>query len=170
MRHDLFDLFVADKRPVDAGDLGPARHIQHIAHAQQLFSPLLAQDRAAVDARGDLEGNPCREVGLDRAGDHIDRGALGRHDQVNARGPRHLRQALDASFNLFARHHHQVGHLVHHHHDIGQGDGGEFVGFKHGLAGVFIKPRLNGALEHLVLGQCFAHTTIVAFDVAHPHF
>ena len=69
---DLFDLFVADEGAVATGDLGPARHIEHVAHAQQLLGTHLTQNRAAVDFRGHLEGNPRGEVRLDRAGDNID--------------------------------------------------------------------------------------------------
>ena len=85
-------------------------------------------------------------------------------------GAGHLGQALDAGFNLFAGHHHQVGHFVDDHNDIGQRDRGEFFGFKHRIAGFFVKPGLNGALEHLALGKRLFHAAIVAFDVAHAHF
>ena len=113
--------------------------------------------------------NPGREVRLDRAGDDIDRRPLRGHDQVDAAGPRHLRQALDAGLDLFARDHHQVGHLVDDHHDIGHLLGLEFLGLEDRLAGVVVKPGLHRAREHLVLGQRIAHPAIVAFDVAHAH-
>jgi len=167
--HDLFDLFVADKGTVAAHDLGSARHIEHVTHAKELLGPHLAQDRTAVDFRGHLEGNPRREVRLDRAGDDIDRRTLCRHDQVNTRGPRHLRQTLDAGFDLFARDHHQVGHLIHDHDDIGQRFGLEFIRLKDRLARIFVKAGLDGAAEHLSLGQGLADTTVIAFDVAHAH-
>jgi hypothetical protein len=106
---------------VHAGDAPAAGHVEHVALAQQLLGALLAQDRAAVDLRGDLEGDPGREVRLDRAGDHVDRRALRRQHDVDARRARHLGQALDRALDLLAGHHHQVGHLVDDHHDIGQG-------------------------------------------------
>ncbi len=60
------------------------------------------------------------KVGLDQAGDDVHRRALGGDDQVDADGTRHLRQAADVLLHLFGRGHHQVGHLVHDHHDEGQ--------------------------------------------------
>jgi hypothetical protein len=112
MRHDLFDLRVGDERSVHARNPPAALHVQHVALAEQLFGALFAEDGAAVDLRRHLEGDAGREVGLDRAGDDVDRGALRCHDQVDAGGARHLRQPLDRAFDLLAGDHHQVGHLV----------------------------------------------------------
>jgi hypothetical protein len=78
MGDDLLDLGVRDEGAVDAGDAAAAGHVEHVALAEQLLGALLAQDGAAVDLRGDLEGDPGREVGLDRAGDDVDRRALRR--------------------------------------------------------------------------------------------
>ena len=97
---------------MDAGDPATTGHIKHVAHAQKLFSTLFTQDRAAVDLGRHLEADPGGEVRLDRTGDHIDRGTLGRHDQVDTGRARHLREALDAGLDLFASNHHQVGHLI----------------------------------------------------------
>jgi hypothetical protein len=44
--HDLFDLFVADEGPVDAGDAAAAGHVEHVAHAEKLFGAHLAEDGA----------------------------------------------------------------------------------------------------------------------------
>ena len=60
------------------------------------------------------------EVRLDRAGDDVDGRALRRHDQVDAGGARHLREALDGAFDVLAGDHHQVGHLVDDDDDVGQ--------------------------------------------------
>jgi hypothetical protein len=109
---DLLDLVVGDEGAVDAGDAAAAGHVEHVALAEQLFGALLAKDGAAVDLRRDLEGDAGREVGLDRAGDDVDRRALRRHDHVDAGGARHLREALDRAFDVLAGDHHQVGHLV----------------------------------------------------------
>ena len=152
-----------------AGDLGTAGHVQHIAHAQELLCPHFAEDGAAVDFRGHLERNPGGEVGLDGTGDHIHRGALCGHDQVNTRGPRHLRKTLNTGLDLLARYHHQISHLIDDHHDIGQRLGSEFIRLEHWLASVIIKSGLHRAAEHLALGQGFLHPTIVAGDVAHTH-
>ncbi len=119
--------------------------------------------------RGDLKADPGREVGLDRAGDDIDRGALRGHDQVNAGRPRHLRKALDAGLDLLARDHHQVGHLVDDDDDIGDRLGLEFIGLEHRFAGFIVKTGLHRALEHLVLGQRVADPAVEALDVAHAH-
>ena len=48
------------------------------------------------------------------------RRALRRQDHVDAGGAGHLGQALDRALDLLAGHHHQVGHLVDDHHDVGQ--------------------------------------------------
>ena len=71
--------------------------------------------------RRDLEGDARRDVGLDQAGDHVDRRALRGQDQVDAGGARLLRQARDQLLDLLADHHHQVGELVDDHHDQRQG-------------------------------------------------
>ena len=121
MGDDLLDLVVRDERPVDARDTPAAGHVQHVALAEQLLRALLAQNRAAVDLGGDLEGDAGREIGLDRAGDDVDRGPLRGHDQVDAGGARHLGEALDRALDLLAGDHHQIGHLVDDDDDVGQG-------------------------------------------------
>ena len=75
MGDDVLDLVVADERSVDALDAAAAGHEEHVALAEELLGALLAEDRAAVDLRGHLEGDAGREVGLDRAGDDVDRRA-----------------------------------------------------------------------------------------------
>ena len=117
-----------------------------------------------------MEGNTRWEIGFDRACNHIHRRALCRHDQMNAARPRHLCKALNASFDLFACNHHQIGHFVHDHdnerHDLGL----ELFGFEDGLTRILVKARLDSALEHFAFGQSIAHAAIIAFDIAHPHF
>src|SRR3546814_7976470 len=66
---DLFDLAVGDQRPVHALDPPALRHVEHVALAEELLRALFAEDGAAVDLGGDVEGNARREVGLDGAGD-----------------------------------------------------------------------------------------------------
>jgi hypothetical protein len=118
--NDLLHFLIGYEWPVDATDTATALHIKHVALAEQLLGSLLAQDRSAVDLGGHLEGNAGREIRLDGAGDDIDRGALRRQNDVDAGRPRHLRQALDRALDVLARDHHQIGHLVHNHHDIRQ--------------------------------------------------
>ena len=103
-----------------AADAAAAGHVEHVALAEQLLGALLAEDGAAVDLRGDLEGDAGREVRLDGAGDDVDRRALRRQDHMDAGGARHLREALDRAFDVLAGDHHQVGHLVDDDDDVGQ--------------------------------------------------
>ena len=104
---------------MEARDAAAARHVEHVALAEQLLGALLAQDGAAVDLGGDLEADAGREVGLDGAGDDVDRGPLRRHDDVDAGGARHLGEALHGAFDVLAGHHHQIGHLVDDDDDVG---------------------------------------------------
>jgi hypothetical protein len=97
-----------------------ARHVEHVALAEQLLGALLAEDGAAVDLRCDREADPGRKIRLDDAGDDVDRGALRRHYEVDAGRARLLRQSLDQELDFLAGGHHQVGKLVHHHHDLRQ--------------------------------------------------
>ena len=109
---DPFHLRIGDERTMDPGEAAAARHEQQVALAEELFRPLLAEDGAAVDLGGDLEADPVGEVGLDGAGDDVDRGTLGGHDQVDAGGARHLCQALYRGLHVLAGDQHQVRHLV----------------------------------------------------------
>jgi hypothetical protein len=45
----------------------------------------------------------------------------------------------------------------------------EFFGLKDRIAGFLVKAGLDGALEHLALGQRLAHAAVIALDVAHAH-
>ena len=49
-----------------------------------------------------LEGDAAGEVGLDDAGDDVDRRPLGGDDQVDADGPGQLGQAADGVLDLLA--------------------------------------------------------------------
>ena len=151
MRHHLLDLGVRDERPVHAGNPPAAGHVEHVALAQQLLGAHLAQDGAAVDLRGHLEGDAGREIGLDRAGDDVDRRALRRHDQMDAGGARHLRQTLDRAFDLLAGDHHQVGHFVDDDHDIGQDGQVHLLLLVDRLAGLAVEAGLHGAGDDLAL-------------------
>src|SRR5690606_30039016 len=73
-----FDLGIAHERAVNAGDPAALGHVEHVALAEELLGALLAQDRPAVDLRGDVEADARREIGLDGAGDDVDRRALRR--------------------------------------------------------------------------------------------
>ena len=149
---DRADLVVADERAVDAQDLLAAGHVEHVALAEQLLGALLAKDRAAVDLRGHLEADAGRQVGLDDAGDDVDRRALGRHDEMDARRARLLRQPLDEEFDFLARGHHQVGEFVDDHHDLRQHVIFELFGLVDRLAAVGVVAGLDLAPEGRALG------------------
>ena len=153
MGDDLLDLVVGDERPVDARDAAAARHVEHVALAQQLLGALLAQDRAAVDLARHLERDAGREIGLDRAGDDVDRGALRRHDEMDAGGARHLRQALDRALDVLAGDHHQVGHFVDDDDDIGQRVERHLLLLVDRLAGLAVEAGLHRAGDRLALGR-----------------
>ena len=138
---------------MDALDAPAAGHIEHVAHAEQLFGALLAEDGAAVDLRGDLEGNAGREIRLDRAGDDVDGRALRCHDDVDAGGARHLRETLDGAFDILAGDHHQVGHFVDDDDDVGHRPQVEFFGLVHRFAGLAVEAGLHGSRDLLTLGE-----------------
>ncbi len=96
------------------------RQKQHVALAEQLFGAVAVENRPRVDLRRHAERDARRQVGLDQAGDDVDRRPLRRQNQVDADGARHLREPRDRLFDLVARHHHQVGELVDHDDDEGQ--------------------------------------------------
>ena len=100
--------------------LGVRILVEHVSVADQLVGALVVEDRPRVDPLGDLEGDPGRHVALDQAGDDVDRGTLGRHDQVDADGSRQLGQAGDVTFDILARSHHEICELVDDQDDVGQ--------------------------------------------------
>ena len=64
-------------------------------------------------------GLPGLDVGLDDAGNHVHRRPLCRCDDVDARGTTHLRQSLQATFNLFLGQFHQIGQFIDDADDVG---------------------------------------------------
>mmetsp|Transcript_28640 Transcript_28640/g.53986 ORF Transcript_28640/g.53986 Transcript_28640/m.53986 type:complete len:276 (+) Transcript_28640:2586-3413(+) len=153
-----------------AGNLGTAGHVKHVAHAQELFRAHFTENGTAVDFGGHLEGNPGWEVGFDGTGDHIHGRTLRCHNQVDTRGSCHLRQTLNTGFDLFARDHHQVRHLIDDHNDVGHLFWHDLFGLKHRFSGVIIKAGLHGAREGFSFGQRICDTAVVPVDVAHAHF
>ena len=118
MAHDFLDLLVGAKWSVHPADAAATGHVEHVALPEELFGALLSQNGAAIDLRRDLERDAGREIGLDRAGDDVDRRPLRREDHVQAGRARHLGKALHGAFDVLAGHHHQVGHLVHDDDDV----------------------------------------------------
>ena len=118
---DERDLFLADVRALDALEAGRAERLEeHVALAEEALRPALVEDHARVGLARDRERDPRRDVRLDHAGDHVDRGALGREDEVDADGARLLRQPDDRVLDGLRRDHHQVGELVDHDEQVRQ--------------------------------------------------
>ena len=86
----------------------------------RLSAPPCVEDDARVGLRGDVEGDARRDVGLDQAGDDVDRGPLGGHHEVHADRAAELAEADDGVLDLGRRDHHEVGELVHDDDDVRQ--------------------------------------------------
>ena len=86
----------------------------------RLSAPLRVDDGARVDLGGEAEAHAGGHVGLDEAGDDVDRGTLRGEHEVDADGAGHLREARDRLFDVGAVEHHQVGELVDDDDDVGQ--------------------------------------------------
>ena len=115
MGHDLADLFLGHPRPLNApGHVGGRAQQQHVALAHQPFGARLVEDDPAVGQRRDHEGQPARDVGLDHAGDDVDRRPLRGDDEVDPEGTAHLGDAADRLLDVAGGHHHQVVELVDH--------------------------------------------------------
>ena len=142
---------------------------EHITVPEQSFAALLAKNNAAVDFRANAETNSRREVGFNCACNHICRGALGCHNNVNTRRPRHLRKALDTAFNIFFGNHHQVGHLVDNYDDIGHGFKFERFRFIFGLTRFFIVTRHDCLGHGLAAGFIFRDFLIEARHITDIH-
>ena len=128
---------------------------------------MFAQNRPpVVDPGRHLERDTGREVGLDRAGDDVDRGALRCRDDMDAGGAGHLRKALYRTLDLLAGDHHQVRHLVDDDDDERQGLEVEFLALKDRLAGFAVKTGLHGAGDRFALLGGLADALIKAVDVA----
>ena len=114
------DLIIGHKGTLHTHGLGRADgQEEHITVAQQLFGTAAVQNGAAVDLAGNGKGDTAGDVGLDKAGNDVHAGPLGRNDQVDAGGAGLLRDASDIVLDLLARDHHEVGQLVNDDGDIG---------------------------------------------------
>ena len=101
-------------------DVGVAWQQQHVALADQLLGAGLVEDDPAVGEAVDREGGARRDVGLDDAGDDVDRWPLRGHDEVHANCTSLLGDARDALLHIAGSDHHQVVELVDDDHDVGQ--------------------------------------------------
>ena len=95
-------------------------HKEHVAAAQEPIRTGYIQNDATVGLAGNGKGNARREVGLNQTRNYVNRRALRGNNQVDAHGAGHLRQPADMFFHFLRRRHHQIGHFVHNHDDIGQ--------------------------------------------------
>ena len=119
--HQLLGLVGRNECALHAHRLALAgREKQHVAVAQQRLRAVLIENGAAVDLRGDAEGDAARKVCLDQTGDHVHRGALCGKNQVNADRAGFLRKHRERRFDLALHGEHQVGELVDEKHDVGQ--------------------------------------------------
>ena len=142
------------------------RHIEHVAHAEQLLRSLFAENGAAVDLGSDLKTDTGREVGFDYAGNDVNRRSLRRQNQVNAGRARHLRQTLNRRFHFLAGHQHQIGHFVDHDHNIRQRSQIQLLLFKKRRPGIWIKTSLHRAHAAFPAGPQFRKLFVVTGNVA----
>ena len=107
---DAGDFLFRDKGGVHADQArGAWRQEEHVAAAEQRLGAVRVEDGARVGLGGQAEAHAGRHVGLDEAGDHVDRRPLRREDEVDADRARHLREAGDGFFDVRLIKHHQVG-------------------------------------------------------------
>ena len=86
---------------------------------------------------------------------------------VQTGGARHLRQPLHRPFDILARDHHQVGHLVDDDHDVGQRIEIQLLFLVDRLSGFLVEAGVHGSAQFLALGSSLRQARIVAVDVAH---
>ena len=142
----LFHFLIAYKRTVDAFERTGIGLVEHVTLAQQLLGTLLAKDRAAINAAGDVETDAGWQIGLDDAGDHIDGRALRRHDKMDARSTALLRKALDQHLDFLTNRHHQIGQFVNDQNNLWQDLVIELLFLDYGLARFGIVAGLHGTL------------------------
>jgi len=84
-------------------------------------APLVSRMVRESTLVGEAEADAGGDVGLDEAGDDVDRGALGGEDEMNADGAGHLGETGDGFLDVGAVEHHEVGELVDDDDDEGSG-------------------------------------------------
>ena len=113
MRDDAVDLRLVDPRALHTHRLARAhRQEERVTLTEELLGAGLVEHDAAVGERRRRERQTRRHVGLDDAGDDIDRRALRREDEVDTGGTRELRDALDRGLDVTRRDEHEVRQLV----------------------------------------------------------
>ncbi len=115
------DFFITHKGSVNANRHGGVRAgVEHIPHPQQRFRATLIENGAGVDFAGHGKCDTRRNVGFNQTGDDIHGRTLRRQHQVDTRRTRLLRETRNQLFDFFTDRHHQIGKLIHQHHDIRQ--------------------------------------------------
>ena len=107
------------------------------------------------------------KLALDGPGDDVHRGPLGGHHQVDAGRAGHLGQALDRRLDVLAGDQHEVGHLVDHHHDVGQRLQVDRLVLVQRVAGVRVEADLDLAGQDLAAAPRLLDPLVVAVDIAH---
>ena len=111
---DFVNVVVGSPSPLDTARL--AHHLsseeKHVAFAEEFLSTTLVEHDAGVHLRADGEGDTARNVGFDETGDDFDLWTLSSEDKMNTGGATLLSNADDEHFEIFACHHHKVGHLI----------------------------------------------------------
>ena len=127
-------------------------------------APGLVEDDPGVGEAAHRERQAARHVGLDDAGDDVDRRPLRRDHEVDADGAGHLRDAADAGLDVARRDHHEVVELVDDDHDERQ----PLVALAGGRVGIVLGRQL-AAVEHRVVARDVAHADLGEQLVAHVH-
>ena len=98
---------------MDAERLGCAEGIEeHVTLADQFFGTGHVEDGPRIDLAGNGKGDTAGDIGLDEAGQDIDRRPLCSQDEVHPAGPRFLTQADDRLFDVVRCRHHEVCQFV----------------------------------------------------------
>ena len=119
--HDRGDLVVRGETTLNAHRLGILRlRQQEVTVADEALCTGGIQDYAAVQARCHVERHAVRDVRLDKARDHVGRGALRGNDEVDAGRAGELRYARDGELHLLPHVHHEVCQLVYDDNDVGK--------------------------------------------------
>ena len=161
---DLAHLFLSHPRTLHApGGVRRGHRDQHVAHAYQALGARLVEDHPAVGDRGHLEREPRRDVGLDDAGDDVDRRALRRDHEVDAHGSCHLGDAADRRLDVARRDHHEVVQLVDHDEDERQAREGA-VG---ALVGLQLPAVVGGVVAGDVAGTDLGKEVVTALHLLH---
>ena len=95
-----------------------ATQIEHVTLTNKLLSACAVEDGLRVDTCRDLEGDTCREVGLDVTRDNRRRRTLGSNHHVDTYGTRQLGNTRDRQVNLLTSRHDQITELVDDHHNV----------------------------------------------------